>query len=665
MLASINPLGERARNQHYPIDRRGLHRRLDGRGRDPRRRLGFVGAPLARPDVALVAVARTGDRRDRCSTGAAFGLRVPGPRRQVDENWLVTYRGWVYGAGFGAQLGLAFVTIVTASATWVAFACALFSGVAPAGAVDRRDLRPCPGAPDPGRARVSRSVGAAAARAPARTAAAARRRHDDCGPGRGRGRPGRARGREGGMRQLAAHGLALGVAAGLGGAHPAPGGRGGGRADPRGRAPRELRVARAARRLRRWCHAGDAVARRLRHAVRVRARVTRHAAVRGAGRAAGHAPTCSARSACNGRFRASSAASSSSPRNGRPFCLYVVAGSRAYLPAHHRRGQRGARRPGHRRRDDDRRRRSRRSATASSRGRRPKRIGRGSHPARASWSAPRSSAPRSPSTRCATSCGPGTAYAALCGPDASCSSGWTAFCCTVNGGQNTCPPGSMPGGMVEGRQLVVLPLGAALLHRLQRVLRHVRVRRQRRVRPRVAAAATATARRARATSGSRAATSSATGSATRISRASARSCAAWSRASRRGTSTRRARPRARPRTRPRCTTRRACTSSARRCSRSARRPTTASRSGRCRSRSSASRRRPTGGGYWLGRVRRRGVLLRRRAVSTARRAVSSSTARSSTSRVPRRAPATGWSRPTAASSVSATRASSARWAVSA
>ena len=32
----------------------------------------------------------------------------------------------------------------------------------------------------------------------------------------------------------------------------------------------------------------------------------------------------------------------------RPFCLYVVAGSRAYLPAHRRRGQRRARRPGDR-----------------------------------------------------------------------------------------------------------------------------------------------------------------------------------------------------------------------------------------------------------------------------------------------------------------------------
>ena len=57
-----------------------------------------------------------------------LGWRVPGPRRQVEETWLTTYRGWVYGAGFGVQLGLGFTTIVTASATWVAFGCALLSG---------------------------------------------------------------------------------------------------------------------------------------------------------------------------------------------------------------------------------------------------------------------------------------------------------------------------------------------------------------------------------------------------------------------------------------------------------------------------------------------------------------------------------------------------------
>jgi hypothetical protein len=41
---------------------------------------------------------------------------------------------------------------------------------------------------------------------------------------------------------------------------------------------------------------------------------------------------------------------------------------------------------------------------------------------------------------------PGTAYAALCGPAAGCDSGWTAMCCSVNGGSNSCPPGSIPAG---------------------------------------------------------------------------------------------------------------------------------------------------------------------------------------------------------------------------
>jgi hypothetical protein len=41
---------------------------------------------------------------------------------------------------------------------------------------------------------------------------------------------------------------------------------------------------------------------------------------------------------------------------------------------------------------------------------------------------------------------PGTAYASLCGPDSSCASGWTVFCCSVNNGRNSCPPGSIPAG---------------------------------------------------------------------------------------------------------------------------------------------------------------------------------------------------------------------------
>jgi hypothetical protein len=42
---------------------------------------------------------------------------------------------------------------------------------------------------------------------------------------------------------------------------------------------------------------------------------------------------------------------------------------------------------------------------------------------------------------------PGSAYAALgCGPASDCGSGWSAMCCSINGGNNTCPPGAIPGG---------------------------------------------------------------------------------------------------------------------------------------------------------------------------------------------------------------------------
>jgi hypothetical protein len=41
---------------------------------------------------------------------------------------------------------------------------------------------------------------------------------------------------------------------------------------------------------------------------------------------------------------------------------------------------------------------------------------------------------------------PGTAYSAICGSGSSCSSGWTAMCCTINQGVNQCPPGTFAGG---------------------------------------------------------------------------------------------------------------------------------------------------------------------------------------------------------------------------
>jgi hypothetical protein len=60
---------------------------------------------------------------------------VPGPRRQVNERWLDEYRGWVYGIGYGSQLGLAVSTVVSSAATYVALVAAALVGSPERGAV--------------------------------------------------------------------------------------------------------------------------------------------------------------------------------------------------------------------------------------------------------------------------------------------------------------------------------------------------------------------------------------------------------------------------------------------------------------------------------------------------------------------------------------------------
>lgn len=135
MLASINPLGERGRNQRYAVTVTAYVAASAAAAALLGSVLGALGAAIATPALALVVVAVIaviGLLLDSGVAGAA-GTRALGPQRQVNEDWLATYRGWVYGAGFGAQLGVGFSTIVVASATWVAFACALFAGSAVGG----------------------------------------------------------------------------------------------------------------------------------------------------------------------------------------------------------------------------------------------------------------------------------------------------------------------------------------------------------------------------------------------------------------------------------------------------------------------------------------------------------------------------------------------------
>src|SRR5882762_2198811 len=60
--------------------------------------------------LALVAAA---------SDARVLGFRLPGHIRQVNEDWLGRYRSWVYGAGFGWQIGTGLGTFIMTAAVYL------------------------------------------------------------------------------------------------------------------------------------------------------------------------------------------------------------------------------------------------------------------------------------------------------------------------------------------------------------------------------------------------------------------------------------------------------------------------------------------------------------------------------------------------------------------
>ena len=51
-----------------------------------------------------------------------FGIRPPFFRRQVNEDWLPRYRGWLYGVGFGWQVGVGIATYIMTAAVFLTVA---------------------------------------------------------------------------------------------------------------------------------------------------------------------------------------------------------------------------------------------------------------------------------------------------------------------------------------------------------------------------------------------------------------------------------------------------------------------------------------------------------------------------------------------------------------
>ncbi|QGG93655.1 hypothetical protein [Actinomarinicola tropica] len=131
MLSTITPVTEASRDRSYPVTVAWF----------------LVGAVVGGITLGLgaaVAAALVGglDLPTTTALGtlaalavlaAAFdarilGLDLPGHGRQVNETWLTRFRSWVYGGGFGWQIGVGLATYIVTAGVYLTVAAAALTG---------------------------------------------------------------------------------------------------------------------------------------------------------------------------------------------------------------------------------------------------------------------------------------------------------------------------------------------------------------------------------------------------------------------------------------------------------------------------------------------------------------------------------------------------------
>jgi len=134
MLGSITPLGQRGRTASWGTAV-GFHvaGSIAGGGLVGAA-AGAVGSLLVRTAGTSLWIAAVALLVAAAVDTAYRGRRLPGPSRQVNEEWLGRYRAWVYGGGFGFQLGMGIATVVTTAGVYAVLIVAAASGSAAAGA---------------------------------------------------------------------------------------------------------------------------------------------------------------------------------------------------------------------------------------------------------------------------------------------------------------------------------------------------------------------------------------------------------------------------------------------------------------------------------------------------------------------------------------------------
>jgi hypothetical protein len=134
MLSSIHPLGERARHNRWAHTVTAFTVGAVASSSVVGLVLGFLGS-------VTVTVGRSGLLVASAAAAVAAGaldlarVSAPGPSRQVNETWIGAFRGWVYGGGFGLELGLGVLTYVVTWGVYATFLTAMLTASPMLGAI--------------------------------------------------------------------------------------------------------------------------------------------------------------------------------------------------------------------------------------------------------------------------------------------------------------------------------------------------------------------------------------------------------------------------------------------------------------------------------------------------------------------------------------------------
>jgi hypothetical protein len=131
MLASITPLSEAGRGHRYRTTATWFVVGSTVGGA----MLGLLVAGLARAVAALSLTPGQAILIALGATAVAFasdlnlgGFHLPVHHRQVNERWLDQFRPWVYGAGFGWQIGTGLATYIMTAGVYLLIALAALTG---------------------------------------------------------------------------------------------------------------------------------------------------------------------------------------------------------------------------------------------------------------------------------------------------------------------------------------------------------------------------------------------------------------------------------------------------------------------------------------------------------------------------------------------------------